>query len=464
MLEENYYSGKSKRPLDYMKFLLPSLAGILLFVCPIRINGEFTIPIAVLSSKLQTIIAPIINCILLGLITISFWGALIYQIMQSFERKQTRLIRSRLLENRIMRSMFRTSILWLVIRGFSFIFAVQIYLQKGIDAVLLDSTGTFVYTSLLPVLFSVFLLAGLFLPLLLNFGLLEFAGVLLQKVMRPVFGLPGRSAIDAIASWLGDGTIGVLLTGKQYEEGYYTEKDACIIGTSFSLVSVTFSIVVINTVGLPNMFLPFYLTVTFACIIAAIVVPKLPPLSRKKDLLIDGSKPVKEEVPADMTGFRYGVSQALDKAHDQNVFNNIFVEGLLNVFEMWIGVIPIVLTIGTVALVLAELTPFFKILGLPFLPILKLLQIPDAAAASQTLFAGFADMLLPSVMIAHVESELTRFVIAAVSISQLIYLSEVGALLIASKIPVKMKDLILIFIERTLVTLPIIALIGHLIF
>ena len=40
-------------------------------------------------------------------------------------------------------------------------------------------------------------------------------GTLLSKVMRPVFNLPGRSAIDCIASWLGDGTIGVLLTRKQ---------------------------------------------------------------------------------------------------------------------------------------------------------------------------------------------------------------------------------------------------------
>ena len=86
--------------------------------------------------------------------------------------------------------------------------------------------------------------------MLLNFGLLEFAGTLLSKIMRPVFNLPGRSAIDCLASWLGDGTIGVLLTSKQYEEGFYTKREAAVIGTTFSLVSITFSLVVINTVGL----------------------------------------------------------------------------------------------------------------------------------------------------------------------------------------------------------------------
>ena len=84
------------------------------------------------------------------------------------------------------------------------------------------------------------------LPLLLNFGLLEFFGTMMVKVMRPVFKLPGRSSIDALTSWIGDGTIGVLLTSKQYEEGFYTKKEAAIIGTTFSVVSITFSIVIIE--------------------------------------------------------------------------------------------------------------------------------------------------------------------------------------------------------------------------
>ena len=62
-----------------------------------------------------------------------------------------------------------------------------------------------------------------------------------------------------------------------------------------------------------------------------------------------------------------------------------------------------------------------------------------------------------------IESDLTRFVIAALSVTHLIYMSEVGALLIGSKIPVNFLELFVIFILRTVVTLPIIALMGHLI-
>ena len=90
---------------------------------------------------------------------------------------------------------------------------------------------------------------------------------MMVKVMRPLFKLPGRSSIDALTSWIGDGTIGVLLTSKQYEDGYYTKKEAAIIGTTFSVVSITFAIVIIEEVGLGSYFLPYYGTVILTGII-----------------------------------------------------------------------------------------------------------------------------------------------------------------------------------------------------
>ena len=48
----------------------------------------------------------------------------------------------------------------------------------------------------------------------------DFIGALLTKVMRPLFKIPGRAAVDCITSWIGDGTLGVMLTANQYEDGY----------------------------------------------------------------------------------------------------------------------------------------------------------------------------------------------------------------------------------------------------
>ena len=284
--------------------------------------------------------------------------------------------------------------------------------------------------------------------------------------MRPVFKLPGRSSIDCITSWLGDGTLGIMLTNKQYEDGFYTEREAATISTTFSAVSITFSLVVINTVGLGNMFVPFYLTVTFAGIVAAVIVPRIYPLSKKKDTYYNGeTTKIDESIPEGHTSLSWGYEQAITKARKNSSIKEFFVDGSKNVLDMWIGVLPVVMCMATIALIIATYTPLFRILGLPFVPILQLLQVPEALQASQTLVVGFADMLLPSVVASTtITSEMTRFIVAAVSVTQLVYMSEVGGVLLGSKIPINIKELIIIFIERTLITLPVIVLIANLIY
>lgn len=441
---------------DNLKFIIPSIIGILLFIIPIKHEGDVTIPIAILSGMLVDFLGEYLVYIITGTLVIS---AILSLVTTLFKPKF-------ITNNKLLNSLFSTTPLWLASRVVGGIFGILAAFQIGPEMIISLDTGSFVLHDLLTVLFSIFLFAGLFLPLLLNFGLLEFFGALLTKVMRPLFKLPGRSSIDCITSWLGDGTLGIMLTNKQYEDGFYTEREAATISTTFSAVSITFSLIVINTVGLGNMFVPFYLTVTFAGIVAAIIVPRIYPLSKKKDTYYNGeTKKLDESIPEGYTALSWGYEQAIIKARKNSSISEFFVEGAKNVLEMWFGVLPVVMCMATIALIIATYTPVFKILGLPFVPILYLLQVPEALQASQTLVVGFADMLLPSVVASTtITSEMTKFIVAAVSVTQLIYMSEVGGVLLGSKIPVNIKELIIIFIERTLITLPVIVLIANFIY
>ena len=129
---------------------------------------------------------------------------------------------------------------------------------------------------------------------------------------------------------------------------------------------------------------------------------------------------------------------------------------------MWLAVIPIILAVGTIAVIIAENTELFTWLGYPFVLVLEVLQVPEAAEASETLLIGFADMLLPAIIGSGIESEMTRFIIGALSVTQLIFMSETGGMLLASRIPVKFHHLVAIFLLRTLISLPIIIGLAHL--
>ncbi|ELK48983.1 YjiH family protein [Halobacillus sp. ACCC02827] len=441
---------------SHLRFIIPSLIGIFLFMFPISgEDGAITIPIAILAGWVETGLADYLSLIMTIIITITAIGTIL-----------TKLAGPNALEDKpFFQSLFNVSPVWAFTRVLGMIFAIMVYFQIGPEAITSENTGGMLLDSLLHVLFAVFLFAGLFLPLLLNYGLLEMFGVVLQKIMRPLFRLPGRSSIDSLASWLGDGTIGVLLTSKQYEEGYYTKREAAVIGTTFSVVSITFSLVVIKEVGLGDMFIPFYLTVVAAGFIAALIMPRIPPLSRKADTYVtEEPADQNEEVPEHHNLFTYGYAKAVERGSKSTSLANFFKQGAQNILDMWMGVAPIVMALGTLALVVAEFTPFFAWIGTPFIPLLELMQVPYAKEASETILVGFADMFLPAIIGSSIESEMTRFIIAALSVTQLIYMSEVGGLLLGSKVPVNMKDLFIIFLERTIITLPIITLIAHFLF
>lgn len=219
--------------IHHVKFIILSLIGIGLFMVPIPIEGETTIAVAFLADQFLALLGDFALILVVLLISVAAILSVIVYIITLMDPKKVN-------PDSFFGSLFRVNLFWTIVRVLAMVFVLFTYFNVGWEAVYSGATGSMILNDLLVFLIAVFLVAGLLLPLLLNFGLLEFVGALLTKVMRPVFTLPGRSTVDNLASWLGDGTIGVLLTSKQYEDGYYTKREAAVIGTTFSVVSITF--------------------------------------------------------------------------------------------------------------------------------------------------------------------------------------------------------------------------------
>lgn len=447
--EKSYFSVR-----NLLVFLIPSLIGIFLFMVPVEGEDGITLPVAYLANLLSGVLGNAMAVILLCVLVLSALLTIVVTLAKP----------AAIMQDPFLKRLFVVGPLWLVVRVLGAIFGVMTFFQWGTETVWGELTGQIVFGDLLPILFAVFLFAGLLLPLLLNFGLLELCGALLNRIMRPLFKLPGRSSVDCLASWMGDGTVGVLLSNQQYEQGHYTKREAAVVATTFSVVSITFTIVILSYVELQHMFWQYYGTIVLAGLAAAIISPRIPPLSRKADTYIDHSTSEDEVFPKGTNLFKVGFNRAMKVAANTSRPSEHVKTGLQNVLDMWLGVIPVVMAVGTLALIVAELTPVFTWLGAPFVPVLELMQVPEAAAAGPTMVIGFADMLLPAILAGGIESEMTRFIIACLSVTQLIYLSETGGLLLASKLPVNFLDLVLIFIVRTIITLPIIVMMAHIFF
>lgn len=433
-------------------FLIPSLLGVLLFLTPIVYEEKVTIGLGVMADALKAGFSDWLPAIATALLLLSAALGLFGSLLKP----------RWLTERRALNDLFVLPPLWLGLRVLGGLFAAMTFWQFGPEWVWNANTGGVVLKDLAPVLITFFLVAGLILPLLTDYGLMEFIGTVVRNVFRKIFGLPGRSAIDAIASWLGSGTVGVLITAQQYQKGFYSAREAAVIATNFSIASIAFSLLITSFMKLDHLFVPFYLTVVIAGLAAAIITPRIPPLSWKKDEYVAGvGKQINEDVPAGTSLLRWGLLQAVKRANANPSPGQMVKVGVHNVVDIWLGLLPLVMAIGTVSLAIAEFTPIFNWLSAPIVPLLELLHLPEATKAAPAMLVGFADMFLPAVLGKGIESELTRFVVACVSLTQLIYMSEVGVLIIKAKLPLNLLELFVIFIIRTLITLPIIALMAH---
>ena len=444
-------------------FIVPSVIGIILFMIPVYYNDSWTIIVKIIADLISQGIGDFLPLLCVIVVTISALLGIIFLKHPTFITSYP-----------VVADTFSTTAIWVVIRVIGAIFIWLTYLEidasddsEGvIHMITTGDAGGFVLHDLLTVLVIIFLLAGLLLPLLLDFGLLEFIGAMLTKIMRPLFTIPGRAAVDCITSWIGDGTLGVMLTANQYEGGYYSKREAAIISTTFSAVSITFSIVVLAQVDLMEYFGLYYLMICAIGIVCALILPRIPPLSLKKDEYLVEGKAMGETLPEGYTSsLQYGLALARARVGEFRGISQFLENGLKNSAGMWFGVLPVVMCIGTLALVLANNTTIFDTLGLPFLPLLNFLDVPEAAAASKTMIVGFTDMFTPSIIAAStVTAPMTKFIIAVISVTQLIYLSEVGGLILGSKIPVSLPELFVLFLERTIISLLIVAPAAHLIF
>lgn len=444
-----------------MNFLIPSIIGIIIFMIPVKFDGEWTIIVKIFADFIAKTIGDYLPALCTIIITISF----VMSVLASFNVKFIK-------ENKLLDQTFSVTPVWLVLRILGFIVVWMVVLKDKLnlgpffDMIVADESATFILNDLLTSLVIIFVIASMLLPLLLDFGLLEFIGAIFTKIMRPVFLIPGRAAVDCITSWIGDGTLGVMLTANQYESGYYSAKEAAIISTNFSAVSITFSLIVLSQVDMVDYFGVYYLLVCLVGIVCAIIVPRIPPLSLKKDDYVVASNHDNEDIAENYSSsVQYGLDLAIKRAESHKGIGEFLKNGIENAFGMWFSVMPIVMIIGTASLVLANNTQVFEILGKPFLPLLNFLKVPESLEASKTMIVGFSDMFTPSIIAAStIQSQMTKFIVATISVTQLIYLSEVGGLILASSIPVNLFELFVIFIERTIISLLIVAPIAHLLF
>ena len=73
-------------------------------------------------------------------------------------------------------------------------------------------------------------------------------------------------------------------------------------------------------------------------------------------------------------------------------------------------------------------------------------------------------MFIPSLLVINIPSAMTRWIIFVLSLTQIIYMTEVGILAMQTDVGLNVKNMFVIFLERTIIAIPLIVLAANLIF
>lgn len=435
---------------NLLKFILGSAFGVFMFMVPIPQGDAFTTPLDYLKGFLSNLLGGSLTYILLTLMIVS-------AVLSTYDYFcKPAWIRG----NHYLKKGFSTTPFYLISKILGAVVAAMVVLGFGPEFITSIDTGA-TMVGLGETLICIVISFSFILPFLTDCGVMEFLGVIARPVVRPLFGVPGRASVDLIASWFGASNAAVILTREQYMKGFYTKREAAYIMTNFSLVSIPFCLLIADTVGIANLFPGFYLSICIVGIILAVICRRIPPLRTLPDTYQENAgKQISEDVPENVNMFKYAVSAGCERAA-RFTAKDVVSNGLEVVMGMLFDLIPVVLSWGTIALIIATYTPVFDWVSYPMGLYLQLLGVEEAFAVAPATLIGFTDMFIPALLITGITSVKTKFIIGALSLVQIIYLTEVGAIAIKSEVPLNFWRLLVIFLERTIIAIPLLVLLAN---
>lgn len=432
-----------------MKFVLPSLIGAIAFLMPIPDKGTLNTILGLLINEGKAIFKDYLPAAAMTIVCATSLFSL-YSVLAKPKF---------VMDSEFLRSIFIVTPFWLVSRLLGAALYIPIFFKIGPELIWNDNTGGTMGIVLVPLLVIVFIVLSAIVPFLTDYGLMEYVGTFARPVMNPLFKLPGRAAVDCLASWIGSSSVAVVITTTVHDRGYYTDREAAIISTSFSVISIAYVYVMAEFVKLPHMYFQILLSVYIVTFILAVLMPRLWPLKSISDTFSGRAgqqRAIDDDVPEGFTLKDWALKQAVAKAEAQTTQHTIASIGK-TLLSLCTCTMPVAISWGTIVLMVVESTQIFQTIAKPFAWMLQLMRIPEAGQVAVAFVLAYADQFLAAVIGAGLTTDAARFMCAGISATGLVYLTETGVLIINSSIPLGLGKLTGIYLIRAVLSVFLLA-------
>lgn len=371
----------------------------------------------------------------------------------------------RVLKDEILYESLMGEPVWILSRCLSLPIALIVVLEDY------DTFGVFLkYSSLLvnhvaARLFFLAIILAVLAPLLLDFGFVQFVSVFIGPIMRPLFKVPSRSAVDCVASLMGSSSMAVVITAKMHKHRYYSDREAAVMVSSFSLAGIYSIYAVAFLLDIGYFFIWLLAVIYTAMFSIALVLPRIWPLSHITDTYHNGGDadvPFHPHLPV-ATLWRRALAYGENKARHMTL-SLYFREFLWILVPLIFTTIPLIITVGSLLVLAVEWTPVLNALAVPLVALMELLGAPEAPILGKSTVLAFIDHYLAVVLGQQLLTEKARFLCAALTTVGLLNMTEVGIHIWHSSIPLKFWQMLVVYIIRVLIGTALIVPLTNLLF
>lgn len=442
--------------LPFARFVAVFAIGLAFFVLPVPWGETVTVPFDIFVGIIEANAAQYV----LGMAWLMVVGSALLTTVSAFHTRELYELEDETAD-RLSLELWETNTAFWALRIVGAVIATGFLFEIGPALVLDPDVAGVVWGTLILSIVIIIPLGSIFVKMLIECGALEFVGTLARPVMQPLFGLPGRSALDGAASWAGSFAIGFYVTRTVFDRGGYNKREVFIICSCFGTASIGTIGVFAAAFDMLHIFPVILLAYLIAIIAAAIVTIRIPPLSRVPEEYIaePNVEPKLNGSPGDYV--RLAVSEAIEESNGTSSIRAGW-RGLIDGIVLTATITGTVVAVGTLVLILYHNTQLFQILSTPLEPVIAAFGIPDADVVASALIIGFAEMYVGALMATGLAPMAQFFVILVVS-GQILFLAASGPMMMDmfTDIPVRLRDITAIFAVRTLVLIPISAVLTH---
>lgn len=416
-------SSHSEDLLSRIKVYTFSLIGIVIFFIPIKINNQYDTLIYHISYFIENKASTIINISMVLFIMLS------------------------ILKNIMNIDKLNINKVSVLIKVFSLIILIFILIGKE-DVFFINDSFIFILKDLLLELSIILPVSSLFMPFLLDSGLVEITEAYTHKFMKKMFRVSGKVVLNFLVYLLVNMVCGVFVTHRLYKDGKLRERECDIIVLNFSVISLSLTEDLCSKININTY--KFFVIEIISLIICNFIISRIYPLNKKKQSYY--YKSGYKNVNCKRNKLKVAIKRYYQNKSNKKLIN-LSLSYLNDAIYILMDLIPLIIIIFFIGNIIYNIPLIMDMIDNFIYILISKINIPNSRLISNIVSLNFFNNILAIKLVNKDTYYISKIMIGLLIALQCISISFLIPFIKKSTIKLNLREILVVAIERLLIIL-----------